>query len=83
MLFCTCNMQALTLHDLTVIAMLTRQADRLWARDLSRDKSPVMELFGGQLQGNIVCHKCKSRFTKCAAAPDAASGVMPLVWRPT
>ena len=51
---------------MTVIAMLIWQADRLWARDLSRDKSPVMELFGGQLQGNIVCHKCKSRFTKCA-----------------
>ena len=42
------------------------QADRLWADNLEKEDSPLMELFAGQLQGNIVCHKCKSRFTKCA-----------------
>ena len=61
-------------HCLMVVARLIAKADRLWARDLSRDKSPVMELFGGQLQGNIVCHKCKSRFTKCVVcATDMVS----------
>lgn len=40
------------------------QAERMWRRHLEQDDSPVTDLFGGQLQGNITCHSCKGRFTR-------------------
>ena len=36
----------------------------MWRRHLEQDDSPVSDLFGGQLQGNITCHSCKGRFTR-------------------
>ncbi|RMZ52581.1 hypothetical protein APUTEX25_003724 [Auxenochlorella protothecoides] len=39
------------------------KADRHWKQYLERDSSTVTELFGGQLQSSITCHKCNGRFT--------------------
>jgi len=39
------------------------KADRAWRRYLSRDQSPITDLFCGQLQSSITCHKCETRCT--------------------
>lgn len=44
--------------------LLAAQAERMWKRHLEQDDSPMTDLFGGQLQGNITCHGCKGRFTR-------------------
>lgn len=43
---------------------LSAQADRVWEEQLRVDDSPVTDLFGGQLQTNVSCHGCKTRFTR-------------------
>ena len=39
------------------------KADREWARHLAQDNSVIYDLFSGQLQSTIKCHKCSRRFT--------------------
>lgn len=39
------------------------KADRFWRKYLERDNSPITDLFGGQLQSTVHCHKCKGNFT--------------------
>jgi ubiquitin carboxyl-terminal hydrolase 2/21 len=39
------------------------KADRAWRRYLERDHSPITDLFCGQLQSSITCHKCETRCT--------------------
>lgn len=39
------------------------KADREWARHLAQDNSVIYDLFSGQLQSSIKCHKCSKRFT--------------------
>lgn len=39
------------------------KADREWARHLAQDNSVIYDLFSGQLQSSIKCHKCNNRFT--------------------
>jgi hypothetical protein len=48
----------------TTRAYFVLQGDRLWALGLEEDDSLVTDMFGGQLQGNVVCHGCKQRFTR-------------------
>ena len=57
-----------------MLVCFTEQAVRLWDYNLEKEDSPVTELFAGQLQGNIVCHKCKSRFTKSVPTSPLHSG---------
>jgi len=40
------------------------KADREWARHLAMDNSVIYDVFSGQLQSSIKCHKCNKRFTK-------------------
>ena len=39
------------------------KAERLWRKYLCMDNSPITDLFGGQLQSTVHCHKCKGNFT--------------------
>ena len=39
------------------------KAERLWQKYLCIDNSPITDLFGGQLQSTVHCHKCKGNFT--------------------
>lgn len=39
------------------------KADRIWVQQLERDSSAITDLFGGQLQSSVTCHKCGGRFT--------------------
>ncbi|KAL4459011.1 hypothetical protein ABPG75_013876 [Micractinium tetrahymenae] len=39
------------------------KADRVWQQQLERDSSAITDLFGGQLQSSVTCHKCGGRFT--------------------
>ena len=39
------------------------KAERLWSKYLCMDNSPITDLFGGQLQSTVHCHKCKGNFT--------------------
>lgn len=39
------------------------KANRMWRKYLERDNSPITDLFGGQLQSTVHCHKCKGNFT--------------------
>lgn len=41
----------------------TDKAERLWRKYLGMDNSPITDLFGGQLQSTVHCHKCKGNFT--------------------
>lgn len=41
----------------------TDKADRLWRKYLDIDNSPITDIFGGQLQSTVHCHKCKGNFT--------------------
>ena len=41
----------------------TDKAERLWGKYLCIDNSPITDLFGGQLQSTVHCHKCKGNFT--------------------
>lgn len=41
----------------------TDKAERLWSKYLCIDNSPITDLFGGQLQSTVHCHKCKGNFT--------------------
>jgi len=38
------------------------KGERLWQGHLARDCSPVTDLFLGQLQSTILCHRCGSHF---------------------
>lgn len=39
------------------------KADTEWERHLAQDNSVIYDLFSGQLQSSIKCHKCSKRFT--------------------
>ena len=52
------------------------KAERLLAGYLAAEASPITDLFLGQLQSCVTCHKCSTRFTMCApwpAGPPCAS----------
>ncbi len=42
------------------------KAARIMAAYLAGESSPVTDLFLGQLQSSVTCHKCSTRFTMCA-----------------
>lgn len=50
-------------HGLTEAELEAAKADREWARHLAQDNSVIYDLFSGQLQSSIKCHKCNKRFT--------------------
>jgi ubiquitin C-terminal hydrolase len=47
------------------LAAEVEKADALWSRLLSHDDSLITDLFGGQLQSAIHCHKCVLVLSVC------------------
>ena len=51
------------------------KAERLLAGYLAAEASPITDLFLGQLQSCVTCHKCSTRFTMCAPGAHAPQRV--------